>query len=525
MDLNRRHFLLGSAAAMTLAGCATSKRGLRDLKPGEKRTAAMIGYGIQMRTALLPQFLGQNPLCTKLRDTVRVVAVCDCDKTRREAGAKQVNDAYGDNACKAIADFRDILRDPTIDMVCIATPDHWHAYMCVEAMKNGKDVYCEKPLTFSPEEAKLVIAAQKKYGRVFQTGSMQRSWAKVSEFRTACMIVRNGGIGKIKYVDANYGIGGKKLGGPSHPLRFFDDPKNAAKESEGYEQLGAWGWDMWLGPAKWRPYSNQLAPLGVNKFYPMFWRFDDDIGTGYNGDWGAHHLDIAQWGLNMDDSGPYKCLRSDEPYSTDLYHGGRRQYGMRMLFRAKDGGDVELYHGPFGVITGAGGWGTVFYGTDGIVAVNRGKIAVWKGFDATAKRPDLEMRKAIETAAYRKDKIVAESVGKDYGTDAVVKEDNRLAKVLDQLNGYFHLDTAKVQLYKSVNQVVNFCECVESRELTVSPAEVGARGAVLCQLCNLSYVYDTGFDWDPVNFTFANGTGDSAWLKRASYRKGWTIEV
>jgi len=259
----------------------------------------------------------------------------------------------------------------------------------------------------------------------------------------------------------------------------------------------------------------------VNKFYPMFWRFDDDIGTGYNGDWGAHHLDIAQWGMNMDKSGPYKIIRSDEPYSTNLYHGGRRQYGMKMLFHGKDG-DIELYHGPFGVITGAGGWGTVFYGTDGIVAVNRGKLAVWKGTGLV--KPTLEIRKQLETAEFMKDKIVAASVGKDYGTDAVVKKDNRLADAIAKLEKFFKLDTAPVQLYKSVNQVVNFCECIETRKPTVSPAEVGARGAVLCQLCNLSYVYDTGFDWDGANMTFANGTGNPAWIKRADYR-GWDIVV
>ena len=163
----------------------------------------MIGYGIQMRTVLIPQFL--NP---ENAPNMKIVAVCDCDRVRAAAGAKQVNDFSKNKGCKAVHDFRDIIRDPSIDAVCIAAPDHWHAYMSVEAMKHGKDVYCEKPLTFSIDEAKQVIAAQKKYGRVFQTGSMQRSWAEVSEFRAACMIVRNGFIGDVKYVDANYGVGG-----------------------------------------------------------------------------------------------------------------------------------------------------------------------------------------------------------------------------------------------------------------------------------------------------------------------------
>ena len=505
MKLNRRNFLFGSTAAATLAGCATNRMGLRALKPGEKRTIAMIGYGIQMRTALIPQFLDK-----KNNTTMKIVAVCDCDKVRAAAGAKQVNDACKNRDCRAVADFRDILNDPMIDAVCIATPDHWHAYMSVEAMKHGKDVYCEKPLTFSIDEAKKVIAAQEKYGRVFQTGSMQRSW---SEFYTACMIVRNGFIGDLRYVDANYGIGGKKLGGPSHPLRFFDVPENAEKEGAPNPDID---WNMWLGPAKWRPYSDQLAPRGVNGFYPMFWRFDDDIGSGYNGDWGAHHLDIAQWGMDMDESGPYRILRSDEPHSTDLFHGGRRQYGMRMLFKG-NGGDIELYHGPFGV------WGTVFYGTKGIVAVNRGKIAVWEGTGLV--KPDATVRQLLQDVTFMKDKIVAESVGKDYGTDCTVKTDDRLTATLKKLTARYDLANAPVQLYKSPNQVLNFVNCVLSRKRTISPASVGGRSGTLCLLCNMSYQYDTGFEWDPDKMELKGCNCKGLSIKRETYRNGWDVVI
>ena len=519
MNINRRNFLFGSAAAATLAGCATNKVGLRDLKPGEKLRAAMIGCGIQMRCALIPQFLGKGN-AAGIEKMLEIVAVCDCDKVRAAAGAKQINDAYGTQNCRAVADFRDVLKDPTIDVVCIGAPDHWHAYMSVEAMKHGKDVYCEKPLTFTIDEAKKVIAAQKKYGRVFQTGSMQRSWNKVSEFYTAVMIVRNGFIGDLKYVDANYGRGGQKLGGPSHPVRFFDNPENAATEGAPNSDVD---WNMWLGPAKWRPYSDQLAPRGVNKFYPMFWRFDDDIGSGYNGDWGAHHLDIAQWGMDMDDSGPYKIIRSDEPYSTNLFHGCRRQFGMRMLFKSKkDGSDIELYHGPFGVITGSGGWGTVFYGTKGIVAVNRGKLAVWK--TPALVKPTLEIRKALENMTFAGGEVVAASVGKDYGTDSSAKKDNALTACIQKLEEVYDLKNAKVRLYKSDNQVLNFVECVLSRQQTISPAEVGGRSGTLCLLCNMSYQYDTGFDWDPVHMEIKGCNCKGISLKRADCR-GWDIVV
>ncbi len=504
MNLNRRHFLFGSAAATALAGCIDPKIGRRELKPGEKLNFAMIGVGIQGRSDMMP-FVKS--------DKINVVAVCDVDKERAADAKKRIDEGQKNTNCRIVADFREIIKDPTIDIVGIATPDHWHAYIAVEAMKNGKDVFCEKPLTFSIDEAKKVMCAQKKYGRIFQTNAWQRSWYL---FWTAVMIVRNEKLGKIRYVDANYGRANSKLGGPSHPIRFFDVPANAATEGAPNPNVD---WDMWLGPAKWRPYSDQLAPRGVNKFYPMFWRFDDDFGTGYNGDWGAHHLDIAQWGMDMDNSGPYKIIRSDEPYSTDLFHGCRRQFGMKMLFK-KPYGDIELYHGPFGT------WGTVFYCDNGIVAVNRGKIAVWQGTGLV--KPTKEIRKALDDASFMKDKIVASSVGKDYGTDTTIRKDNSLAKVLEKLNATFDLAHAPVQVFKASKDhahTEDFIESCYTRKDTISPSYVGARASILCGLCNMSYVHDTGFDWDPVKNEFANGTGKGISLKRDYCRNGWEVVV
>jgi len=482
----------------------------------------LIGYGIQARSVLVHHFIEQSNVVIK--------AVCDCDRVRREAGAKYVNDFYRKNKlaklakCKAVADFRDIISNKEIDAVCIATPDHWHAYMACAAMRAGKDVYCEKPLTFSVEESLLVMKAQKKYNRVFQTGAMQRSWR---EFRTACMIVRNGFIGDVKYVDCNYGNASAQnntdidnfpanLGGPSHPHRFFcqwDGPakkfQTIAVESAPNEDVD---WNMWLGPAAWAPYSDQCAPRKLAEFYPMFWRFDDNYGTGYNGDWGAHHLDIAQWGLDLDKSGPVKVIRSDEPYSRNPLHGGRRQFGMKFVLA--DG--CVIQHNPFG------NWGTVFYGTKGIVAVNRGRISVWLG---KGVKPTKQIRKALDDMSFARMKKVAGTLGKEYGFDPAQQADRSLADCLDKLDRTFKLAKAKVQLYRSPLQEKNFVDCCISRKMTISPAETGARAAILCQLCNMSYVYDSGFDWDPVKCTFANGTGDPTWLKRPVNRNGWDIKL
>ena len=135
------------------------------------------------------------------------------------------------------------------------------------------------------------------------------------------------------------------------------------------------------------------------------------------------------------------------------------------------------------------------------------------------------IRKELQNVTFMKDKIVAESVGKDYGTDAMVKKDDRLAKTLEKLSVHFDLQNAPVQLYKSPNQVQNFCECVETRKCTISPAEVGGRGATLCLLCNMSYKYDTGFEWDGEKLELKGCNCKGLSTKRDVYRNGWDIVV
>ncbi len=158
------------------------------------------------------------------------------------------------------------------------------------------------------------------------------------------------------------------------------------------------------------------------------------------------------------------------------------------------------------------------------MAVNRGKIAVWLGTGLV--KPNAEIRQKLQDVSFMKDKIVAESVGKAYkDTETSTKKDNRLESALKTLNAKFDLDNAPVQVYKSYSQVGNFVDCYYSRQPTISTAETGGRSAILCQLCNMSYVYDTGFDWDPVKMDFANGTGKGISLKRDFCRNGWEVRV
>ncbi|MBQ9431424.1 MAG: Gfo/Idh/MocA family oxidoreductase [Kiritimatiellae bacterium] len=496
--INRRSFIKKSAlfsAPMILpfAGCYSSgpvssgkDAPVVSRTRNEIPNMAFIGIGIQGR-GLLNNFLNQD---------VHVVAVCDVDKVRCADARKRVDDYYSRNPgkgtpgnCRMYRDFREVIARDDIDMVCIATPDHWHSYITIAAIKSGKDVYCEKPLTYNIAEAKAVMkAVADSRGGILQTGAMQRS---AFEFRTAAELVRNGCIGKVTHVDCNFG-------GPSRPHRDYENPNNPA---EGLPNPDV-DFDMWCGGAPLVKYSDRLAPRGVNNFFPMFWRMDDLFGSGYCGDWGAHHLDIAQWGLGMDDSGPVKVIKSTSEIPSDPILGGRRQEGVQLVFA--DG--AILRHNPFST------WGTVFYGTEGIVAVNRGKFAMWHDKACT---PDDTVREAIQKGTFDGARKVAFYTRKEDGGSCEGAATAARREFLKE---------AKIQLYQTKGgHPADLVKCFKTREKPCSNEIVGGRAAVLCHLCNLSYVRDVSFDWNPEINTFANGTGDAKWLVRPEYRNGWKV--
>src|SRR6185369_4968770 len=270
-----------------------------EVKPSDRLTLGFIGMGKQSRS-LLGDFLRQSE--------TQVLAVCDVDRTRRENAKQTVESSHakktGQGAykgCDAYGDFRELLARKDIDAVVIATPDHWHALIGIAAAQAGKDIYCEKPLTETIHEARALVAAIRKNKRVFQTGSMQRS---SKEFRKACELVRNGRLGKIKTVHV-------AVGGPGVPCDLPGETDEPGLD-----------WNMWLGPAPMRPYNSILSPRGVHKHFPD-WRNYREYGGGMVTDWGAHHFDIAQWGLGMDESGPVEILPAGKP---DAQEGVRLRY-------------------------------------------------------------------------------------------------------------------------------------------------------------------------------------------------------
>lgn len=328
--ISRRDFVKSAAAAAALP-VIVPRSALGDAAKaaaGERLGLGFIGMGTQNR-GLLNGFIGQKD--------VQVLAVCDVDTTRRDNAKRVVEERYAQQikggqykGCAAYTDFREVLARKDIDAVVIATPDHWHAILVLEACKAGKDIYCEKPLCLTIREAQLMIDAVRKHKRVFQTGSQQRS---DREFRLACELVRNGRIGKIKSIQVNVGP----------PSRWCDLPEE--KEEPGLD------WDRWLGPAPKRPYNSVLSPRGVHKHFPA-WRNYREYSGGMMTDWGAHHFDIAQWGLGMDQSGPVEIIPPADPKAT---------IGVRYLYA----NGVEVVHS-------GSRRGVLFIGSNGEINVDRG---------------------------------------------------------------------------------------------------------------------------------------------------------
>ncbi len=327
--LDRRQFL--KRAALTSAGVigfpsfirstALGKEGR--VAPSNRITVGCIGMGGR-GTSNARAFMG--------RKETQVVAVCDVHADKRRKARRLVNEHYGNKDCDAYNDFRELVGREDIDVVSVNTPPHWHAIPSIEAAKSGKDVFCEKPLSLTIAEAQAMVKAVKRYERVFQTGSQQRSsW----NFRFACELVRNGYIGELKTVTVNSGGAPRWCNLPPEPVPDYID------------------WDLWLGQAPWRPFNERLMAHQA-------WGYREYAGGGMTG-CGSHDIDIAQWGMGMDESGPVEIIPPDG-----------KDYKL-LTFKYANG--VIMNNNLF---RGNGrAWVVLFVGTKGKVEVGRGHLRTW----------------------------------------------------------------------------------------------------------------------------------------------------
>lgn len=343
---SRRKFIGNSAVA--LAGISIVPRhvlgGTGYTAPNDNINVGFIGTGKQGR--ILSNFFANN--CAD----VVPVAACDVDsqkldlfnevvqKNQKSKNKREVN-------LKNYEQYRELLENPEVDAVIIATPDHWHAQIAVDAAKAGKDIYCEKPMALTVAEGRAMVNATRKYLRVFQTGNMQRSWRN---FRHAVELVRNKYIGEIKEINIHVGVPVVQCNLPTEKV-----PANL-------------NWDLWVGPSMYREFSSELSPPVEKDIYPN-WRDYRNFGGGMVTDWGAHMFDIAQWAMDMDESGPVAY----NPPSERATHGLKMMYSNGVVVNHVDWGEKNAVQ---------------FIGTDGKIEVSRSFLRTFP--DKSLAKADLK---------------------------------------------------------------------------------------------------------------------------------------
>jgi len=459
-NFSRRGFLARSMAGLTLgaglpAWFATelvaeqeaekAKKG-RPIAANDRIAFGAIGTGTNFHRRGNRPLRGERGIDI-MRDAmgqpgVEVIAVCDVDQHAREY-ARDVARGRSDRNVRMYEDFRELLANPEIQAVTIGTPDHWHAMIAIAALRAGKDVYCEKPQTLWVDEGKAIVNAVRQTNRKFQTGSQQRS---DRNFRLACELVRNGRIGRIERIETR--IGDNPRGGP-----FEVRPVPAGLN-----------WDFWLGQTPRVDYIPERC------HYEFRWWYE--YSGGKMTDWGAHHNDIAQWGLGMDNSGPVavETVRAD-PMATDP-----RSYNCPPHFvvqytyaNGSNGGNGTVLR-----CMSDGRNGIQFYGEDGKwIFVTRGAIR--------ASDPQL------------------------------------LSEPLPQ---------SAVRLEVSTNHMANFLHAVRDRSRQpICNAEVGHRSVTVCHLGNIAMRSGLRLHWNPQEQVFVSEHAEEGnrWLRR-EIREPWAAE-
>jgi predicted dehydrogenase len=327
-SITRRGFMKGAAstcAALTLPTILpASVFGANS--PSNRIVMGAIGVGSQ-GTGDMQGFIHKSE--------VQMVAVCDVDKNHRERAKKIVDERCGNAHCRAYLDYRELIGRGDLDAVMLAMPDHWHALPAIEAAKAGLDIHGQKPFARSIREGRAICDAVQRYGRVWQTGSQQRSDRK---FRRACELVRNGRIGKIRKVEVGLPTGGGT------------DVKPITKVPEGFD------WNFWLGPAPYVPYRGVVH---------WNWRWMMDYSGGQLTDWAGHHIDIAHWGMGWDTTGPVE-IQGQGNYPADGIYNVPSEY----KFTCKYANGIALTVANNQRLAQGAKW----YGEDGWIHVNRGGL-------------------------------------------------------------------------------------------------------------------------------------------------------
>jgi predicted dehydrogenase len=416
--LSRRQFLNRSAAAAAVPLLIPSGVLAAPGRPGANDRIGIAGVGIGRQ--------GSGDLAACLKDPrTRFIAVAEVNQPRGAALAKK----HGGTAVK---DYRKVLDNKDVDAIITATPEHWRSPICIAACQAGKDLYAEKPVTVTIREGRLMVEAARKYKRVFQVGAQQRSMLVDQK---ACEFLRDGGLGKIT------------------KIKYWNYPSPWECGLPGQPVPAGLDWDMWCGPTKIVPYHPELyIPRGK----PGWLSFRPYSGGEFTG-WGAHGLDMIQYALGMDESGPVEIwtegpkftpLTYTEPETSD--RGNTITDKPNVFFRYANGVVLEP-------VEKAPHFGAYFYGEKGMMLIDRGH---------------------------------AKSEPKELAADL--------------LKGVHNTDT----------HMKNWIDCIISRKKPNGDIEIGHRSATVCHLGNIARWAGRKLRWDPVKETFPDDAEACAYLDR-----------
>ncbi len=475
-SMTRRAFLarsLATAGAATLPQWIPARAlGANDGVPAASRvTVGLIGRGL----------MGSGHLERLAYDKAfQLVAVCDVDATRRQTGQQAVNNIYGSqqtggtyNACAAYNDYRELLARQDIDAVVIVTPDHWHTLQAMDAARAGKDIYCEKPISVTMQEGRRLVQTVQRYGRVFQTGSQYRS---IPSIRKVCQFIRDGGLGRVKSVFTNLQplanwIGSERFKPFASVVsvrecgrRFY--PMDFALPAEPVPE--GLDWEMWVGPAPWRPYNRLYHVNPSPGVVP--WSFSDAFGVTSSTWFLSHAADVIQWALGCERTGPVEIIPPETgqfPTLTCRYASGTLLHFVEDWSVVKD-----KYHAVPPDARLAGMFGGLFVG-------ERGWLTTMSGGGQLEGSP--------------------ESLFDEMGLKR----------------------TPEVNI-GSNDHHANWLKCIRSRQSPSADEEIGHRAAALGHLVNICCRLGQTLQWDPARELFINNEAANRLLARA-VRAPWRL--
>ena len=465
----------GSLAALSAAGLPTwygrqllaaqEEGSGKKTSANDRLTMGIIGIGSPQSRSL--QVVGESRPAVESGQLTFTLG-CDVATAHRTRATEVMRQRGFKDFDANTKDYRDLINNKSLDCLLVATPDHWHAQIAIEALRAGKDVYCEKPLTLTVAESLAVQNAVKETGRILQTGSQQRTDFR-GIFRLAVELVKAGRIGKIKTIECR--LGGNPTSGAI--------PKESVPDGL--------DWDLWLGPTAQVPYRKK-GRLS-NCFYEFRWWYE--YSGGKMTDWGAHHLDIAQWALDKDGSGPIavEVLKATEPYK------GGDGYNCHPTFQVQytydNGTKVIAMHGD---------------GTDA------GKL-----FDKDGKVPKRRGGNEM-TVGPNENGVLFQGEG---GT-IFVSRDALLASNAKILSEPLKEDP-KVYDGRPTNQMKNFVECVKSRKSPICNAVVGGGSVIVCHIGVIALQTGKKLKWDSTTHQFDDA--DANQLLSRPRRGPWQLTV